>query len=245
MKALSSGLPLQVHDSLDSTSLEALRHLDGGGAGPLWIMARLQTAGYGRRGRAWQQDTGNLAATLVLKPAGTLAGHPAAAGFALSLALAAALEQVHVRPRDILLKWPNDVLLTGGKVSGILLERHLVRGDAFLAIGVGVNLVHKPDVPDYPTAAVAEATGEAPDPEAFLDMLDAAFQHWLHRLEQKGFAPLRDAWLERAGGVGRQISVRLPTETLHGVFEGLDETGALILRQGEVISRINTGDVFF
>ncbi|GGD06019.1 biotin--[acetyl-CoA-carboxylase] ligase [Aquisalinus flavus] len=245
MKALSSGVPLQVHDSLDSTSLEALRYLDGGGCGPLWILARLQTAGYGRRGRAWQQETGNLAATLVLKPAGTLAEQPAAAGFALSLALGAALEQARVKPRDIQLKWPNDVLLAGGKVSGILLERHMVQGDAFLAIGVGVNLVHKPDLPDYPTAAVKDATSEAPDPEAFLDTLDKAFQHWLGLLERQGFAPLRDAWLERAGGLGRQITVRLPNETLHGVFEGLDETGALILRQGEVISRINTGDVFF
>ncbi|WP_188544062.1 biotin--[acetyl-CoA-carboxylase] ligase [Aquisalinus luteolus] len=245
MKALSSGLPLQVHDSLDSTSLEALRYLDGGGRDPVWIFARLQTAGYGRRGRSWQQQTGNLAATLVMPLSGNLASQPAAAGFALSLALAAALEQSGVKPRDIQLKWPNDVLIDGGKVSGILLERHMVGGETFLAVGVGVNLAYKPDLPDYPTASVNEATGSAPDPEAFLDSLDEAFQHWLALLERQGFAPLRDAWLERAGGVGRQITVRLPNETLHGVFEGLDETGALILRQGEVISRINTGDVFF
>jgi len=245
VKTLSSGLPLQVHDSLDSTSLEALRYLDGGGRDPLWILAKLQTAGYGRRGRAWQQETGNLAATLVMPLTGNLAEQPAAAGFALSLASATALENTGIKPRDIQLKWPNDVLVEGGKISGILLERHMISDEPFLAIGVGVNLAHKPDVPDYPTASVKEVTGDAPESEAFLDSLDIAFQHWLERLEQHGFAPLRDAWLERAGGLGHQITVRLPNEMLHGVFEGLDETGALILRQGEVISRINTGDVFF
>lgn len=245
MKTLSSGLPLQVHDTLDSTSLEALRYLDAGGRAALWILARRQTAGYGRRGRSWQQQTGNLAATLVMPLKGNLAEQPAAAGFALSLALAAALEEAGVKPRDIQLKWPNDVLVEEGKVSGILLERHMVAGEAFLAVGVGVNLAHKPDLPDYPTASVKEATGTALAPETFLDSLDKAFQHWLALLEQQGFAPLRDAWLERAGGLGRQVTVRLPHETLQGIFEGLDETGALVLRQGEVISRINTGDVFF
>lgn len=245
MRALSSGLPLQVHDSLDSTSLEALRYLDEGGREPVWILARLQTAGYGRRGRSWHQQAGNLAATLVMPLTGNLADQPAAAGFALSLALASALEKAGIKPRNIQLKWPNDVLLNGGKVSGILLERHIIVDEPFLALGVGVNLAHKPDLPDYPTASVMDVTAKAPEPEMFLDTLDTAFQHWRQKLELQGFAPLREAWLQKAGGHGRQITVRLPNETLHGVFEGLDETGALILRQGEVISRINTGDVFF
>jgi BirA family biotin operon repressor/biotin-[acetyl-CoA-carboxylase] ligase len=140
-----------------------------------------------------------------------------------------------------LLKWPNDLLIDGAKVSGILLER----ADDAVVIGIGVNLEHHPDDLHRPTTSLA-AHGATADPADFLDTLAAAFARWLSRWRSEGLAPVRARWLERAHPPGTALSASLPDgSAVEGLFEGLDGDGALILRLAAGGRRvIHAGDVF-
>ena len=140
-----------------------------------------------------------------------------------------------------MLKWPNDLLLDGAKLAGILLER---AGDA-VVIGIGVNLAHHPTDTDRPATSLA-AHGIAAEPAPFLDMLAETFARWLARWRREGIAPVRDRWVERAHPVGTALTARLPDGTaVDGLFERLDADGALILRLASGERRvIHAGDVF-
>lgn len=203
-----------------------------------WLRAERQTAGKGRQGRAWDSPAGNLyASTLVrLRPADP----PAAT---LALVAAVALEEA-VRvflPTGTTLKWPNDLLIDGAKLSGILLERT----ENAVVIGIGLNLAHHPDLPDRPTTSLA-AHIPAPDPATFLDVLAEAFARWLARWRQEGLDPIRLRWLDRAHASGTALTARLPDgEAIDGLFDGLTADGALILRLASGTRRvIHAGDVF-
>lgn len=239
MSRLPSGADLQLFDTLDSTSLEAKRRIEAGENGPRWIVALTQTAGYGRRGRGWEQRTGDFAGTLFFKPesAGENLGQ---VSFIVALALAAVFDEI-APPKKIKLKWPNDILLDGKKCAGILLENL----GAHLAIGVGVNIVTAPRDAPYPTARLMDFTEAPPDPSNFAAALDAHFWRVYGNWRSLGFEPIRQQWLARAAGVGEEITVRLPNETLTGVFAGLDETGALVLRSAAGKRTIAAGEVFF
>jgi BirA family biotin operon repressor/biotin-[acetyl-CoA-carboxylase] ligase len=203
-----------------------------------WLRAERQTGGKGRQGRAWDSPPGNLyASTLVrLRP-----GDPPAA--TLALVAAVALEEA-VRvflPTGATIKWPNDLLVDGAKLSGILLER----ADDAIVIGIGVNLAHHPDLPDRPTTSLA-AQGAPADPATFLDVLAEAFARWLARWRQEGLDPVRQRWLDRAHAPGTALTARLPDgEAIDGLFDGLTGDGALILRLASGARRvIHAGDVF-
>lgn len=205
------------------------------------MRADRQTAGYGRRGRAWQSPLGNLAATLLWPLAEPLgADGPAAFGFAAALAIRDAAIAAGTAPERLTLKWPNDVLLGGIKLSGLLIE-FLDGPQRALAIGIGVNLAHAPQVEPYDTAALPNA----PSPDAFLASLDAAFISRVTAWRTDGMAVLRDAWLAAAQGLGEAITVRLPNEVREGVFEGLGPTGGLQLRDEAGLTEVTVGDVFF
>jgi BirA family biotin operon repressor/biotin-[acetyl-CoA-carboxylase] ligase len=238
------GYSRQIHDELDSTSEEARRLALSGEPGPVWIMARRQRAGRGRRGRAWQTQEGNLAATLLLSP-----NVPQAVSGQLSFAAALAVADVaaHFAPRAaIAVKWPNDVLAEGKKLAGILLEGESAKpGMNWLAIGIGVNLAGHPEGTEFPATSLARLGIAAPPAEEALTILAARFAHWYDVWMKDGFEPLRDEWLARAKGVGGPIRARLPREMRQGVFEGIDETGALLLNEGGRISAIAVGEVFF
>jgi len=226
-----AGIGREIHDSLDSTNAEALRRAAGGETGPLWIVAHTQTAARGRRGRAWVAPAGNFGGTLLMHAP----GDQALRSFVAALGLFDAMVAVTGRPELFALKWPNDVLLAGGKLAGILLEA--ANGGA-LAIGIGVNLASAPD-PDSlepeaaPPVSLREATGLAVTAEDLLDHLAPALAGWEDRLADEGFAPLRAAWLARATRIGETISARLPDRTLTGRFETIDPTGALVLGTAE------------
>jgi len=204
-------------------------------AGPAWILALRQTAGRGRRGRAWVEPPGNFAATAILHPACP----PAAAAqrsFVAALALADTLAGLLGGPGRLALKWPNDVLLDGGKVAGILLESTAAGGRvAHLAVGIGVNLVAAPPVAAVeagaltPVALASAPGGGAVTPAAFLDRLAPAFARWEGRLRDEGFAPLRAAWLARAARIGQRVTARIGETAVTGTFATLDEGGALVL----------------
>jgi BirA family biotin operon repressor/biotin-[acetyl-CoA-carboxylase] ligase len=244
------GVGLLTLDQTDSTNEEARRRAAAGEPGPLWIMARRQTAARGRRGRAWQAPEGNLSATCLLRPPVPPAT-AALMSFAACLAVAETFDAL-APGAEVALKWPNDALLNGRKAAGVLLESAGAgpRLD-WLAVGVGLNLAHHPDAgPEvgadaWPATSVAAECGLAPAPEDALRRLAAAFAAWSDRLLAQGFAPLRAAWLARAARLGQPVVARLPRETVAGVFTDLDADGALVLSQGGAARRIQAADVYF
>ena len=243
--SLPSFYRLVRHERIASTSDEAkaLAADDGAPAGTL-VWARVQSAGRGRQGRGWISPAGNFYASLILRPAVPIAT-AAQLGFVAALAVADAC--VALAPAAaITLKWPNDVLLNGRKLAGMLLESQS-RGDgtlAWLVLGIGINLATYPVEVEYPAIALS-ATGADADAETMLGALAASFLIWYERWrEGAGFATIRADWLARAQGRGQAIRVRLSADTLTGVFAGLDTDGALLLDTGAGRRRIAAGEVF-
>ncbi|MEM1065962.1 MAG: biotin--[acetyl-CoA-carboxylase] ligase [Pseudomonadota bacterium] len=235
-----------ILETVDSTNAEAARiapHLRR----PTWIMAHQQTAPRGRRGKVWKNPIGNLAATIVMRPGGL----PAWAALRTFLASNALYETLAMwAERDALsLKWPNDVLLNGRKVAGILLESAgSAQGVDWLAIGFGVNLCQTPDVPDaveFPPISLAEATGEAVDAEEFLDVLAGHYATEESILERLGFEPIRQDWLERAARLGEKITARTGNKSVTGIFDTVDSDGQLVLITGTGPVHIPAADVYF
>lgn len=243
MEGWPAGVGREVRETLDSTNAEALRRAAAGEAGPLWILARNQTAARGRRGRAWVSPEGNFAASLLQHPPGVLALR----SFVAALGLYDALVAVTGRPALFALKWPNDVLLQGGKVAGILLEGG---PHGALVTGIGVNLRSAPapgqvEAGAVPPVSLRGAVGIAPTPEELLDLLAPAMADWEARLVGEGFAPLRTAWLARAARLGQEITARLPTRTVSGRFETVDATGALVIATAEGRVALPAAEVHF
>ena len=228
-------------DEVDSTQDEA-RRMAGDLAAPTWIFARHQTAGRGRRGRAWLQPRGNFSASLLLPYPGA-PDQAALRSFVAALALADALEMLGVASA---LKWPNDVLVEGGKLAGILLEG--LPGGA-LAIGIGVNLATAPAPERLEPGATAPVALAQHVPgigaEDFLALLASAYGAREESFMTFGFAPIRAAWLARAARLGEEITVRLPRETITGIFKDVDEDGQLVLSTPGGTRRFAAGEVFF
>lgn len=215
----------QVHhfSSLTSTQTEAKQ--SGYGPGCV-VLADEQTASYGRRGRAWQSPKGNLCCTLIEAWTGydDLAWLPYALGLALHDALSGMLKDGH----DLRLKWPNDILLNGDKLCGILLE---IEDDRVL-IGIGMNIVAAPET-DQKTVALNDHAIRPMQPIDVIKAFLPAYEKWCQQARAQGFPALRDEWLDRAAFAGQQITARLANGTvLTGEFQGLNGQGALVL-QGE------------
>jgi BirA family biotin operon repressor/biotin-[acetyl-CoA-carboxylase] ligase len=235
--------------AVGSTNDEAKRRAFDGAAHGTVIAAEAQTAGRGRDGRTWSSPSGNLYASLILRPAVALRD-AAALSFAAALALGDGLDMLVPLNTTIAFKWPNDVLVNGCKIAGILLEAE-AQGAAldFLVIGLGVNCASHPERQregsTTPATDLKAVIGTAPAPAAVLDAFLGAFALWYERWRAGGLAPLREAWLGRAAGLGETLRVRTARETLHGRFEGLDAGGALVLRTEAGERRIAAGDVYF
>jgi BirA family transcriptional regulator, biotin operon repressor / biotin---[acetyl-CoA-carboxylase] ligase len=230
---------------IDSTNDEAKRRAGEGAAQGTLVWARAQSAGRGRRGRSFISPPGNLYMSIVLRP-DRPAASAAQLGFAAALALGDAVAPLLPRPEGLRYKWPNDVLIDGRKVSGILLESQAA-GEGkldWLVVGIGVNLASFPDNVDYPAISLAAAGASGVTVEALLETVSGRFQVWYERWRAEGFLPLRAAWLARAHGLGEEIRVRLPGDEASGRFAGLDEDGALLLEDGTTRRRIGAGDVF-
>jgi BirA family transcriptional regulator, biotin operon repressor / biotin---[acetyl-CoA-carboxylase] ligase len=228
--------PIRRYDTIDSTNLAALRLARSGERGPLWIVAREQTTGRGRCGRRWMSASGNLFATWLIAMSGP---RPAELGFVAALAVADTVAQ-YAPAASIALKWPNDVLAGGRKLAGILLEREGVA----LAVGIGINCADHPTGTEFPAASLAQF-GPAPEADAVLARLAAPMSTWYEVWLRDGFAPIRREWRARAFGLGTTIVARTSVGDMVGVFEDLDEDGAIVIRAGGIISRITAADVFF
>lgn len=234
--------PVLSVDEIDSTSAEARRRAEAGEFGPLWIQARGQTAGRGRRGRAWTTIPGNLFCTYL----GAAQASPAQAallGFAAAVAVAESIAAA-APSASTRLKWPNDVLLNGGKAAGLLLESG-VRGPGALwfSLGIGVNVAGHPDDAGYPAASLASAGSDVTADALFAD-LRARLSVWSQRLDAEGFAPVRAAWLAKGPAFGAAIVVSDGAQRFEGRFEDLAQTGLLVVRMASgAVREFSTGDV--
>jgi BirA family biotin operon repressor/biotin-[acetyl-CoA-carboxylase] ligase len=243
--AWPKGYALREFKSIDSTNEEARRMALAGETGPVWISAAKQTAGRGRRGRNWETPVGNLAATLLLRPDRAPA-QAAQLSFVAALA-ASEMIQSFARTSRVEVKWPNDVLADGRKIAGILLESTSADGRLdWLAIGVGVNLAWHPVDTEFPATSLTALGEKAPPAREALQLLADRWAKWYERWSVEGFREIRDAWLSRAANIGTRIRARLQSGETSGMFEGIDETGALILREAQDRVRIiAAGEVFF
>ncbi len=196
---------------------EAARLPDG-----QWVMARQQTAGRGRQGRAWAMAEGNLAASCLVRPRSG-EGARGELGFVVGLALREAMLEF-APAAGLCLKWPNDLLLDGAKLAGVLLESEA----DFLILGVGVNLASAPEVPGRATAALADI-GVAVTPDAAISALAEAFTRWRSMWARQGFSAIRRAWCLAAHPVGTPLAVNAGGTRISGAFAGLAEDGALLL----------------
>jgi len=242
---IDANAPVEVFDEIDSTILEARRRAERGEVKPVWLIAKRQTAGRGRRGRAWSSFDGNLLATLLFttrQPPAKIA----LLGFATGVALAESIEAIIGTGRATL-KWPNDVFIDGMKASGIMLDSGPHGAETWVALAFGVNLAAAPEGLDQPTIslrAVLPPDAPAPEPLAFLARLRPRLESWAARIESKGFEPLRAAWLARAHGMGQAARVRQGEQTLEGRIVGLSPRGELELETNEGRRLIAAGDVF-
>lgn len=233
-----------VFDTLDSTLSEAAR-LSHDLQGPTWILALEQTDARGRRGRSWATPRGNFASTLIMRMPRS-PSDAAQRSFVASLALREAFVAVTGQEQAFALKWPNDVLLNGGKVAGILLETQ----GPHLVIGIGVNLVHAPRPDEVEAGAVTPVsvlgeTGVRVTPDIFLDVLAAAYARFEAQFTTYGFAPVRAAWLSHAARMGEVVTARTMREETVGVFDDVDDVGNLILNTPKGRVSIMAADVYF
>ena len=243
--AETSGVRLIAYDNAGSTNEEALARGRAGERGPLWITAARQTAGRGRRGNAWVSEPGNLYASLLLVDAAPPAHLPELC-FVVALAVREAVASAAPRlSASLELKWPNDLLLDGAKLAGILIEAESVDAKTITAVGIGVNCAHHPDKLAYSATDLA-VQGIAVTPAALMRELSrttiARLSQWARGT---GFAAIRSEWLSHAAGLDGDIHVRLSDRELTGTFESLDPAGRLVLRlPGGSVETIAAGEVF-
>lgn len=253
-RARAQNYRLEAFDSIGSTNAEALERARAGERGPLWLVTDQQTAGRGRRQRAWVSPRGNLAAT-ILETVNVQPPVAATLGFAAGLALEAALQAVSVEYRmraggaakgKFLLKWPNDVLAGGEKLSGILLEAETIGGDLSVAVGMGTNVVSAPEGIPYPATSLAALGITANAGDLFMALSDSWAEFRGIWDDGKGFSDIRRLWLERAAGLGEAVSIQSNGAPVEGIFETIDDTGCLIVagRDGKR-TPIAAGDVHF
>lgn len=229
--------------AVGSTNAEALQQARFRERGPLWVTAKNQTAGRGRRGNSWASPPGNLYASLLLTEPSPRAVAPQLS-FVAALALHDALGDCAPRLGPLFkVKWPNDILLGSDKLAGILVEGE---SDPVFAvvIGFGVNCISHPLDTFYP-ATNLKLAGALVTPEALFAALSGAMPRRLAQWQSgTGFASIRADWLARAAGLGEEIRVRLPERELRGRFKGVDEVGRLLVQQDDKVETVTAGEVF-
>ena len=246
-KTITAGYRLKEFEHIGSTNAEALASAQTGEAGSVWYVTKDQRSGRGRRGREWSTQTGNLAATLLL-----VHDYPlelaATLSFVAGLSLVEAVEQLLPdTPTRFQLKWPNDVLSDGAKLSGILLESSLLKdGRKALVIGIGVNVLHSPEGVPYAVSNL-KANGYSQGAEQLLEALAERFAvNFALWNDGQGLETIRTHWLRHAARLGEIIRVQSGGETLEGTFSSIDSQGHLVLSlpQGRK-KTISAGEVFF
>jgi len=243
--ALRSGYRLEHFSELGSTNDEAASRVASGDAGRLWIVADRQFSGRGRLGRVWTSAPGNLFASLLLiEPCAR--EHAPQLGFVAGVALADALRALLGGDTRLALKWPNDALYDGAKLSGLLLESLGGPKTFGCVIGFGVNCASHPDDTPYPATSL-KAIGAKADRDAVFAALSNTLAAWLD-LWSRGdnFPAIRRAWLDVAGGLDAPAKVSRNGNVMEGTFRGIDAQGRMLLEShdGKLVT-IEAGDLSF
>ena len=244
---------LLSYDELDSTNDEARRIAEGGGSHGAVIWAREQTEGRGRMDREWISEDGNLYVSILLAPGCDLETC-SQLSFVTAVAAVETLEPLLLQGGELSCKWPNDILLDGKKLGGILLESLETAADEpgdnaltrWVIVGVGINIDNCPDDTDIPATYIKSAGVEIVSAKIVLSRFIHHFITWYDIWSKKGFTPVRKAWMDYAYGVGEEARVHLPNDTFSGTFDKIDTKGRMILlEKGGKKRTITVGDVFF
>jgi BirA family biotin operon repressor/biotin-[acetyl-CoA-carboxylase] ligase len=252
-RATSAGYRLNAYDQIGSTNVEAMARARDGDRGSIWFVTSEQTAGRGRRQRAWIAPRGNLASS-VLEVLRITPATAATLGFAAGLAMEAALRKVSVeaalragpQPLKYDLKWPNDVLAGGKKLVGISLDAEAVDDHLAVVVGIGTNVVAAPEGTPTPAISLA-ALGVQVGAEELFSVLSDSWVDFLGIWDNgRGFGRIRGLWLDRAAGLGQAVAIKSAGSTIEGTFDTIDEQGCMIVRTGAgQLVPITAGDVYF
>ncbi|NEU96690.1 biotin--[acetyl-CoA-carboxylase] ligase [Bradyrhizobium uaiense] len=252
-RAIAAGYKLAAFDQIGSTNAEAMLRARDGEQGPMWFVTPEQTAGRGRRQRAWIAPRGNLASS-ILEVTDVQPAVAATLGFAAGLSLEAALQKVSIEAAlrlgpdspKFTLKWPNDVLANGKKLSGILLEAEAVGNRLAVVVGIGTNVVAAPEGTPTPAISLATLGIQIRAEELFAALSDAWVEFRGIWDDGRGFPEIRRLWLKRAAGLGEKVAVQTGTATLEGTFDTIDDTGCLIVRSADGQRKpVTAGEVYF
>ena len=246
-RAVSAGYRLASFDQIGSTNSEAMARASAGERGPMWFVTSEQTAGRGRRHRPWIAPRGNLAAS-VLETFDVTPATAASLGFAAGLAMAGALQAVAGGvSTEFLLKWPNDVMAGGAKLTGILVEAEAAPGGGLaVVVGMGTNIVAAPEGTPTPATSLRALGSEISPGQLFTALSDS----WAECRDiwhgGRGFGEIRRRWLALAAGLGQPVAVHTGQATVSGIFDTIDDTGCMIVRTstGDSVP-ISAGDVHF
>lgn len=250
-----AGYGLAVFETIGSTNTEAVARARAGECGPMWFVTTEQTAGRGRRNRAWIAPRGNLASS-VLEVIDVSPAVAATLGFAAGLAIATALQKVSIEASlrsagsehmKFLLKWPNDVLAGGQKLVGIGLEAEPVAdGRLAVVVGIGTNVVAAPEGTPTPATSLAALGIDVGAEDLFGALSDSWAEYRGIWDNGRGFGEIRSRWLEQAAGLGQPVSVLSGASTISGSFDTIDDAGCLVVAtaDGRRIP-VSAGDVYF
>lgn len=240
---------LQIMDMVDSSNEEAKRLALAGSPDGMVVWTKSQLEGRGRYEREWVSPEGNLYLSILLRPDyDILVGSQLS--FIMALAVGDAISCFLAPEKSVQYKWPNDVLIDGKKVAGILLESASKANNQkidWMIAGIGINVLVSPTKLDQPVTSIAqESSGDTVSVEKVLDRFMHNVALWRTAWEQRGFSNIRKEWLSKAYGLGKEISVMFRGEKIHGIFKDMDEEGLLVLElpNGEE-QRISSGEVFF
>ena len=254
-RATSLGYRLAVFDQIGSTNAEAMARARDGEGGPTWFVTTEQTAGRGRRNRAWIAPRGNLASS-ILEVMDVAPAVAATLGFAAGLALETALRKLSVEAAlrsagsddlQFSLKWPNDVLAGSRKLAGILLEAESVgNGRLAVVVGIGTNVVASPEGTPTPTTSLHAIGIQVGAEELFAELSDGWAEYRAIWNGGRGFGDIRKAWLARAAGLGQSVAIKSGGDVVEGIFDTIDEQGCMVVRtQAGRLVPITAGDVYF
>jgi BirA family biotin operon repressor/biotin-[acetyl-CoA-carboxylase] ligase len=254
-RATAAGHRLIAFDKAGSTNSEAMAAARQGERGPTWFVTTEQTSGRGRRQRAWVAPRGNLASS-VLEVMDVSPAVAATMGFAFGLAHATALQRVSVEANmrlagsdhlQYLLKWPNDILVRGQKLCGLLVEAEaMTDGGLAVVAGIGTNIIAAPEGTPTPATSLAALGVNVGAEELFAALSDAWVEFRGIWDKGRGFAEIRKLWLERAFGLGERVAIQTGNATVEGTFDTIDEAGCLIIRTAEGRRvPVTAGEVYF
>jgi len=243
---MPNGVEAFFFEECDSTNARAATLAIAGEQGPLWVVAGAQSAGRGRRGRAWTSETGNLYASLMFRPH-IRAQDMAALPFIVALAVRDAFVTLGVPENLVQCKWPNDILICGRKASGVLIESSARHGGFldYVIIGIGMNLMHFPDDAAFGATSLRHATGREVTVKEAVSVLAEKLYDRINAWQVDDFKAVADEWTQHSWGLGQKRELRTHDETFTATLLGLSDDGALIARLDDGLEkRLYAGDVF-